>query len=351
VEGGLPVQKAAYIDMLERRSGFLDNLGDAKLVEKMGEVELEEQAKLKIALLNQENTRLSKVVTETWGPQSLVYFDQINRKAGTALNNFNVEAMTRESGDEVVSLGKDSESLEESRKVLELNVSDFLEGKHEGDPKDLDKLVSAHIARVSQDFKTLSPKEIDKSLKYYASPEFGRYVKQRGLFNQDLDNVNRQMQAYKYKVANSFVNLAKDALGAEKNKARLTSTGARGRIAASNVAGVEDFDLVFEGGQVMLKPLHERARNEAEEFNERVVGPLTRIVRADANFSGQSQEKVFNSWKEQLWPEEQPAQEETTPAVDYSQYEGQEGVDEDGNRFIVRNGVPVKVGGNSDGGK
>lgn len=353
VEGGLPVQKAAYIDMLERRSGFLDNLGDAKLVEKEKAVQAEEEARMKIAIINQsENTKTLKAVTDGFGgPQALAYTGELTRKAFTDINEGHVEASMRAPGDPAPFFGRSKETLEEARKVMGLSVSDFLDGKYEGDPKNLDKLVSGHIARVSQDFKTLSTKEIDESLKYYASPEFGRYVKQRGLFNQDFDNVNRQMQAYKYKVANSFVNLAKDALGAEKNKARLTSTGARGRIAASNVAGVEDFDLVFEGGQVMLKPLHERARNEAEEFNERVVGPLTRIVRADANFSGQSQEKVFNSWKEQLWPEEQPTQDETTPAVDYSQYEGQEGVDEDGNRFIVRNGVPVKVGSNSDGGK
>jgi hypothetical protein len=346
IEGGLPVQKAAYIDMLERRSGFLDGLGDANLVKKMREVEAEEQAKLQIALLNQEHTRVSKVVTDTWGPQSLVYFDQMNSKAATSLNNFNVEAMTRDEGDEVVSLGRDKESLEEARKVLELNVSDFLEGKHEGDPKNLDKLVSAHLARVSQDFKTLSDKEIDKSLKYYASPEFGRYVKQRGLSGKDLDNVNRQMQNHKYKVANSFVNLTKEALGAEKKRARLSSTGARGKLAAANVAGVEDFDLVFEGGQVRMKPLHERAREEVEAVNEKIVGPLTRIVRADANFSGQSQEKVFNAWKEQLWPDEEPAQGEAKPeAIDYSQYEdGPYRDPETGGVMFIRNGTRLKGG-------
>jgi len=34
-----------------------------------------------------------------------------------------------------------------------------------------------------------------------------------------------------------------------------------------------------------------------------------------------------------------------TPVVDYSIYEGEVGVDEDGNSFVIENGVPVIVGG------
>jgi len=102
----------------------------------------------------------------------------------------------------------------------------------------------------------------------------------------------------------------------------------------------------------MVRAKAERGRKQAEELNDKITGPLTRIVRVDSNLSGMSQESIFKSWKEQLWPDETQQEQaaptpEVAPVVDYSQYEGLGGVDEDGVAFVVLNGVPVKVGGSN----
>ena len=345
VEGGLPVQKEAYLDMLDRRSTFLDELGDAQLVTKLQEVEEREQTRLELKLLNEDRVREAKVVTGMFGgPESLSYFGELKSTAATSVNNFVADMMMRDFGGPPPTFGGGKESIKANREALTTSIKDFLNGDYEGDPKDLDKVLSGHLARLSEDFKTLPKEEIDQALRYYSTPEFGRYVKQRGLSNEDLDNVNRQMHAYKASTATTFVNFVKDTLGAEEKKARLLSTNPRLRMAAARVATVDDFDLVFEGGQVLLKANKERARDEAGELNDKIAGPLTRIIRTDSNLSGQSEEQIFNLWKEQLWPSgEEEIEEggEEPVGQDLSSYEGQLMQDEEGNRFLVINGEAI----------
>jgi hypothetical protein len=127
----------------------------------------------------------------------------------------------------------------------------------------------------------------------------------------------------------------------------------------------QDFDLVFEGGIVAVKAKTERARDEAEDINDKISGPLSRIVKTDSNLSGKSHDQVFKAWKEQLWPEEfeEPLEDgmwkdpdtgeefevkdgkRVDSQQDYSQYEGQVMVDEDGNKFKIVGGIPEYVGG------
>lgn len=345
VEGGLPVQKEAYLDMLDRRSTFLDELGDAQLVANLQEVEKKDQAKLELALLNEADVRQAKVTTEMFGgPDALTHFQGLRTRAATSVNDFVADTAIRDHGDPAPTLGRDKESVKANREMVQASISDFLNGDYEGDPKNLDKLLSGHLARLSEDFKTLPKEEIDEALRYYSTPEFGRYIKQRGLSNADLDNVNRQLHAYKASTAKTFANFVKETLGAEEKKARLTSTNPRLRMAAARVATVDDFDLVFEGGQVLLKANKERARDEAGELNDKIAGPLTRIIRTDSNLSGQSKEQIFNLWKEQLWPSgEEEIEEggEEPVGQDLSSYEGRLMEDEEGNRFLIINGEAI----------
>ena len=351
VEGGLPVQKDAYLDMLERRSTFLDELGDAQLVANLQEVEKKDQAKLELALLNEADVRQAKVTTEMFGgPDALTHFQGLRTRAATSVNDFVADTAIRDYGDPPPTLGRDKESVKANREMVQASISDFLNGDYEGDPRNLDKLLSGHLARLSEDFKTLPKEEIDEALRYYSLPEFGSYIKQRGLSNADLDNVNRQLHAYKASTAKTFVNFVKETLGAEEKKARLTSTNPRLRMAAARIATVDDFDLVFEGGQVLLKANKERARDEAGELNEKVAGPLTRIIRTDSNLSGQSEEQIFNIWKEQLWPSgeeenniEKVGSAEPEDTIDYSTYSEDKlyrvkGTDQ---TFRVKNGVRI----------
>lgn len=354
VEGGLPVQRTAYVDNLTATSeAFLESIGDGQVVA-MGEELLKiSQGKLKIAMINSsEPLQKMLVAQDIFGEQAAAYTHDLTAAAATELNDFNVAAMTRKEGGPAPTFGKGEQASSDARETLSLNIKDFLDGKHKGDPKNLEKLFSGHVARVSEDFKTMTTKEIDKSIAFLATPEVGRFVKMRGLTNADLDNVKRQVFTYKSKVADNFVALFKTTLGTDERRAALKRTNPRLAMAAERVPEYDDFDVVFEGGQVMVRAKAERGRKQAEELNDKITGPLTRIVRVDSNLSGMSQESIFKSWKEQLWPDETQQEQaaptpEVAPVVDYSQYEGLGGVDEDGVAFVVLNGVPVKVGGSN----
>jgi len=154
---------------------------------------------------------------------------------------------------------------------------------------------------------------------------------------------------HKESVADNFQTFIQDQLSALSSRNR--SRTRRGAIAAAKVAEMEDLDVVFEGGQVMVRALTEAGRNEAKELNDKISGPLTRIVRVDANLSGYSQERVFNNWKPQLWPEqgeqtqEQSTQEMSAQDIDWSQYEDGTYEGPDGTQYTVTNGVLVEGGG------
>lgn len=364
VEGGLPVQRTAYVDTLTAISdSFLESIGQGQVVAMEEKLLKEKQGRLKVAILNSsEDVQKLQVVTDILGPGAAAYFQGLTSKAATHLNDFNVDVMTREEGDPAPSFGKDKQTLEDARTTLTLTISDFLDGKHKGDPKNLEKLFSGHVARVSEDFKTMTSKEMDKSLAFLATPEVGRFVQMRGLSNTDLDNVKRQVFTYKGKVADNFLTLVKETVSADDKKASLLRTNPRLAMAAARVPEFEDFDVVFEGGQVMVRAKAERGRKQAEELNNKITGPLTRIVRVDSNLSGKSQESIFKSWKEQLWPdpskqgEQAPDQAEpTTPAAtsvaDPTQYTGQVVKDEKGDTWASRGGSWVKIGGDGNGSK
>jgi len=351
VEGGLPVQKKAYLEMLERQEGFLEQLGDSQFVEMQKQLQDKEKTKLNIAIYNSsENIQKAEAMKEIFGgPESLVYFQSLTQDAAKDLNNFNMEFLKRSDGAPISGFGEDRESADASTKSLKSNVSDYLSGDYEGDPKELDKIVSGNLAKLSEDFKTLSTKEIDETLKYYASPEFGEYVKQRKLSGEDIDNINRQMHAYKYRVAKATSNFLRDNLSiAERTKGLGQLASAHAKVLKHQGTTSDAFELVFEGGQVMVKPDNERGLGLAEELNSKISGPLSRILKVDANLSGESKESLFEVWRSQLWPSKYGEQQEETVATDYSQYEGQEMEDEEGNRFIIRNGVPVESGGSSN---
>jgi len=308
VKGGLPVQRDAYTGMIERRGKqFLENLGDTKLLATLEEIEKEDQARVRLAILNQPNVRDSVVVSDMYpGQQSLTFFHGLNEGAATSINNFSVDAANRNPGDRAPRFDRGKNTPAEARKALEASIKDFLDGNG-GNPENLDKLVSAHLARLSEDFKELEGSEIDAALKYFSTPEFGKYIKQRGLSNEDIENVKRQLHDYKATAAHNFKAFIQDTL-LETEDARKIASG-RGPATVKKympklLSKPQDFDLVFEGGIVAVKAKTERARNEAEEINDKISGPLSRIVKTDSNLSGKSHDQVFKAWKEQLWPEE-----------------------------------------------
>ena len=92
----------------------------------------------------------------------------------------------------------------------------------------------------------------------------------------------------------------------------------------------------------MVRSKTEAGRYKASQWNDRISGPLTRIINVDSNLSGVSKEKIFNNWLPQLWPEEEAATEAVevdnspTATQDLSALPaGTVIIDAEGNRFTA----------------
>jgi hypothetical protein len=337
------------------------NLGDARITETMTKIVAEQKAKVSYSLaMKSSDSVLFSVSKDLFGPQALVNFDGLANRVKADLNNMVVTSQTREFGGPPPNIEVGSEAEEAAFTLMTDNLKAFKDGKFQGDPESLERLVSAQLAHTAASMPNLNHKEINKLIEPFSTPEFSAFVSSRRLSNQDLDNLSNIFAGHKEDVGDGFKESLRELLRrkSEPNKQRTK----RGRIAQTlrqkEVPEVSELDLVFESGQVRVKGLTPRAKDEARELNSLISGPFTRIVRVDANLSQVSQEKVFNSWKEGFWSEGEaeqeevvtngkPAQEEATQ-VDYSQYEGRTGRDQEGNIVTVRNGVLVKVGGTTD---
>jgi len=228
--------------------------------------------------------------------------------AGKELNDFIVKALEREDGGPGPIIEENTESAEALDKVLGSNLENFGKVDGLGQPmvlvEDLKPMVSGLLAYTSDSLGRVDMKTADLVLKRLTDPNLGKFISQVGLTNQDLENAKLALNVHKDKAADSFQLFMQEALAAEGSKATLASTGPRGKIAAGKVPDFNDFELVFESDQVLLKGKTEQARKSAHGYNQRISGPLTRIVQADAHLSGNSYQSVFNAWSERLLFEE-----------------------------------------------
>jgi hypothetical protein len=125
-------------------------------------------------------------------------------------------------------------------------------------------------------------------------------------------------------------------------------------IVSSDLKGDEGVEMYNLGGQVVFRATSSDpwVKSTANKLNNEVAGALTTYFRAIANVSSDSFDQVFDRERATAWPskygEETTQEEVQTQSVDYSQYEGRTGRDQEGNIVTVRNGVLVKVGGTTD---
>lgn len=123
-----------------------------------------------------------------------------------------------------------------------------------------------------------------------------------------------------------------------------------------NAEQQEQVEVMQQGDQVVFrsKTSDPWIKSVAQKLNREVGGALTTYFNAMANTSNETFSELFTRERAMIWPSkygdegdtQEPAQEETTKTVDYSDREGQIGVDnKTGNRFVIRNGIPVKIGG------
>lgn len=311
VEGGAKAQMAVFNDTIEKlQSQFMDNIGDVRLSKKLKEVQAEQEIKTQFAVYNSHESVPVLAALNDIVPHAMAHMGSLATTAYREVNNHFVENATRNPGDPSFRAVVGSPAQKATFKAYSDAVKAYNEGSYEGDVRSLEKQVSGQLAYVADNLPRLKHSEVNAMLKDLESPDFGKFIKARGLTNEDLDNVNRVMFDFKEDVADGFTTTLQEMLSelGSRNRSRTR----RGAIAAANVAEIEDLDIVFESGQVIVKALKPMARDEARELTRRVGGQLTRVVRVDSNLSGESQESVFNSWKESLWPseEEEPTTEE-----------------------------------------
>lgn len=341
---GIPVQNDAYKrTVTEYEEVFLANLGEVNLSEKMSEVLAEQQIKTKVALYNSSaSIRVNNAVTDLLGPNAANYMGELTTLAATDANDFAVATIKRELGDNPPPLVVGSEAAEAVYAQLADNLAASANGTFKGETATLKKNVSGHLAHMADNMDKLSTKEVDGMLKAYADPNFGKFIKANGLSNEDLDNAKRSIFDYKEKVADTFVSFVQGAIQSSEKKALLSKGFPRDRVAAERIAEKEDFEVVYEGEQVMVRSKTEAGRYKASQWNDRISGPLTRIINVDSNLSGVSKEKIFNNWLPQLWPEEEAATEAVevdnspTATQDLSALPaGTVIIDAEGNRFTA----------------
>ena len=360
-QGGLPAQYDLAKETVNRIADTaIKYAGSTEYAKELEGVLKTTTTKAKVAALEDIET-LAVHVVDSLVPGSGALLaedipDRIQSAKGLIKNS-----QSRADGDQVLDLSPETEA---GKANLELTLS-MLEnvGKVEssGDPKvDVEvvgKSVSSYLAYLGDLSDKSNLKDLRKAVAILSEPDFARFVREHPeeLGARDMANAQQSLTAYQEKVGQSTYNLLSKTISAEERSKGLGKyASAHEKVLKHQEPTEEGLEIKFVNGQVVVVATAAGSRQLAKDLTESVNQPLTEAINASASLSNQSPESIFNDWLPSLWPSkygEEPAQEETTPAVDYSQYEGQEGVDEDGNRFIVRNGVPVKVGGNSDGGK
>lgn len=347
---GAPVQLGHYNDFLtEFEENAITNIGTAELVKNSGEIFKRQQTTSWMNLYNSNaDVRAMKLLEDNLKTASA----GLDQSKITKIHNYlkTPEAMSivnRKPGETAPKIA-DPVSFE----VLEANLKSYANGTYKGDPESLDALVSGHIASLSEKMESGTTKQVDEALNYYASEDFSKFVKERGLTNADLDNAYEQLGPYQVKAAQSVQTFLQERIADEERKANVSNTGPRGRVAASKIATKDEFNIVWKANRVIVEGTTDRAKRVIAENGVKMTGPLTRIVNVAASLSGTTKEAAFADWMEGIngSDQEEPAVvPENAPApVDYSGKEGMIGVDTEGRSFIIRNGVPVEVGGDNE---
>lgn len=355
---GFPVHLAAA---LETSNGMYDT--EIKYAG-TAEVDAERKATVErvvvdtqLAMLNQ-----SKSLRVTAAASSLVKGANLNLdiQALTDVNNYFLEGEERADGGRASNLDPSQGGVDDYYEVVRKNLANIDKVKTDGSPvvntEALTKQIGNMLAYSSDSEGKLDLGEYSNVVSEMANPSFGTFlktVKGAGLNQKDLTNAQMALSRYAEDVTDSFNGFLRDTMTDSERAAKTASTNPRGRHSVSRKVTEDDLELVFVNDRVVFQGSDERSRAFAEGLNNRASKQLTDTVWASSNIGSSSPEQVFNYWLPKLWPDkygeqQEPAAQESVSEIDYSQYEGETGKDEEGNRFIIRNGVPVKVGG--DGG-
>jgi hypothetical protein len=354
---GLPAQREIAMEMVNR-------LADTELKWTGSAAESEEAKANKELLLTKGEVAaledidvLSSTVIESLIPGSAILMqEELPSLIKSAKLNIQ-QAQERGDGGKIVDVDPSTVNgksfLDLTNSMLSNVGKTHPNGDDKVDPIVVGKNVSALLAYIGDLGEQTDLKDLRKSISFLASPDFARFVREHPdtLGARDMANAQMALTAYQERVGQSTYNLLTQTISAEEKSKRLGKyAAAHAKVLRHEKPTEEGLDLKFINGQVVVIATEVGSRQLAKELTEKVNQPLTEAINASAALSTQSAESIFNEWLPTLWPSKygETGQEQGSDQLDYSQYEGQEMVDEEGNVFIIRDGLPVKSGGGSD---
>jgi len=307
VEGGLPVQTKAATDTL---NSYIDTelkyLGDAEANKFREQTVKANTLKNKVMLSGDSTIALATAASELLDP-ALVSGSKLSLDAAKRSTQIAQELLQDNPRINV-------EGLEEYDKVI---LTPNLEAYTRGELKDTAALkdqVSGFL-KYSSDALTGGASLKDKNLivKRMTSPQFGQFVRNEGLTNDDIANAAIALGEYQRQVTGVFQGFVDEQLG-NKGDLEKFKQRKRGKFSSEGPVTIDNFDLEFKGGKVIVVGDNAVAREVAKEINDRASTKLTNVVLANANLEGTTPESVAERWIPELLPSkygEQDAGEET----------------------------------------
>jgi len=307
---GLPVQKdAALSNLAAMKTTALKYVGTTEYNKELGLIKTRLEAETDLAIINSSRSAfVASRVLNMAGPAA-IHLQELTTSQMTDLNYVYVDMATRQDGDPPPRILEGTAEAEALDAVLGENLSRMDEVGDNGEfvvsREGLRSQVTGVLAYTADALGRADGKTANLVINRLTDPNLGEFIKQEKLTGEDISNAQLALTEYKEDAADNFNTFLTDRLAAIGNRSTLASTGPRGRLAASRVPELSDFELVFQSDQVLMKGKTPEARRAAQELNRQVSGPLTKIVQADAHLSGESYSSVFNAWAPELWPEQQ----------------------------------------------
>lgn len=297
VEGSFPLQHKVAVDNLNKMVDTeIKYVGDAE-ANKFRKEALETSKLTTQALLSEDvEVQVAGALSDLLGPSVLVGTGIATNAAKSATKT--VTSLLKDTP-QIIEGSEDAESYDTH--ILAPNLQLYKQGRLE-DSSALRKQVS-QILKYSANELTGGADLKAKSLvvNRIAHPDFGVFVKGEKLTGDDISNAAVALGEYQREVSGIFQNFIDEQLGNLSDEEKFKERK-RGKFSPSGPVTIDDFDLVFRGGRVMVAGKTPVANTVAKDINSRVSKKLTNVVMANAHLEGTSYEAVASRWIPELWP-------------------------------------------------
>jgi hypothetical protein len=273
---------------------------------------------VELAALSSMTNNSSPSLQAKFGEEASLVLKQNSKKGGKPVDpTTESEGVTtyletvKDSASKLDQMGKDGQPT--------INIEEFV--------TNVDNVLGGGARYISEDD---NPVDNQKILEWLANPQIGKGIK---------DNLSSFNATTRGKLSDT---LTKSAVNHIYPK---TTSIMRGDLKPTELDKIQ---VVNQGNKVVFRATTQEPwiKSVAQKLNREVGGALSTYYNAIGNVTGEGFSSVFDREKDILWPD---GQTEANPTQgeggqDFSQHEGKVGVDTKGNRFVIRNGVPVAVG-------